>query len=230
MAKRKTIPIEIKLRLFAESAGHCQNPICLQPLFPVKMGGDKHIAEMAHVIPHGEKGPRHEERPPSEEFETDSFENLMLLCPTCHTIVDKDPNSYSRSTLIEWKSKHLAALAHRQGVRCYDERSEVSGAVSVIMAENQAIWNEYAPVDGMCFEYNPESDCAKTWEHRMRAVVIPNHFRIEAIIKKNKRHMMNDEPEIFARYQEHVRGLVARHLGGVAGGIRYPKKMNGIFL
>ncbi|WP_332875153.1 MULTISPECIES: HNH endonuclease [unclassified Pseudomonas] len=36
---------------------------------------------MAHVIPHGETGPRHEEGP-AGEFKINSFENLILLCPT----------------------------------------------------------------------------------------------------------------------------------------------------
>lgn len=81
MAGRKHIPTETKLRLFSEAAGHCQQPECLQPLFPAEMGGYKHIAEMAHVIPHGETGPRHEEGP-AGEFKINSFENLILLCPT----------------------------------------------------------------------------------------------------------------------------------------------------
>ena len=98
MTSRKAIPTEIKLRLFADSAGHCQNPDCLQPLYPAEIGGDKHIAEMAHVIPHGEKGPRHEERP-AEGFEAESFENLILLCPTCHTVIDKAPDGYSLSLI-----------------------------------------------------------------------------------------------------------------------------------
>lgn len=68
MAPRKSIPNEIKLQLFSASAGHCQHPDCHKPLFPQEMGGYKHIGEMAHVIPHGNKGPRHEERP-EEEFE-----------------------------------------------------------------------------------------------------------------------------------------------------------------
>src|SRR5471032_2011895 len=117
MATRKPIPTETKLRLFSEAAGHCQRPACLQALFPAEMGGDKHIAEMAHVIPHGDTGPRHEEK--LGEIEVDSFENLILLCPTCHTIVDKDPAGFSRATLLGWKSNHFAALAHRQGIRSY---------------------------------------------------------------------------------------------------------------
>ena len=104
MADRKHISTETKLRLFSAAAGHCQRPECHQPLFPAEMGGDKHIAEMAHVIPHGETGPRYEERP-AGEFEADSFENLILLCPTCHTIIDKDPDGYSRGTLLGWKNR-----------------------------------------------------------------------------------------------------------------------------
>jgi hypothetical protein len=99
------------------------------------------------------------------------------------------------------------------------------------MAENKAIWKEYAPVNGSSFEYNPESEAAKTWENRMRGVILPNHFRIEAIVKENQCHMNGDEQEVFARYKEHVRGLSERHICGVAGGaIRYPEDMDGIFV
>ena len=229
MVVRKHISTETKLRLFSDSAGHCQRPDCLQPLFPNEMGGDKHIAEMAHVIPHGESGPRHEERP-AGAFEVDSFENLILLCPTCHTIIDKDPDGYSRTTLIGWKRSHLVALAFRQGIRTYDERSQVRSAITVSMAENRAIWREFAPADGLSCEYDPESELAKTWEQRVRGVILPNHFRIQAIIKANLNHMTDAELEIFARYQEHVRGLTERHVCGIASGaIRYPENMDGIF-
>lgn len=230
MVDRKHISTEMKLRLFSAAAGHCQRPECLQPLFPAEMGGDKHIAEMAHVIPHGETGPRYEERP-AGEFEADSFENLVLLCPTCHTIIDKDPDGYSRSTLLNWKSNHLAALAHRQGIRAYGERGQARDAVVAAMAENKAIWKEFAPSDGSRFEYDPESEAAKTWVQRMRCVILPNHFRIVAIIKANLHHLTEDERQTFARYQEHIRGLSQRHVCGVAGGaIRYPAEMDGIFV
>jgi hypothetical protein len=228
MADRKHIPAETKLRLFSEAAGHCQHPECLQPLFPAEMGGDKHIAEMAHVIPHGETGPRHEDRP-AGEFEADSFENLILLCPTCHTIIDKYPAGYSRATLLGWKGNHLAALALKQGIRTYDERDQVRVAVVAAMAENKAVWQELAPSDGSSFVLDPESEAAKTWEQRMRGVILPNHFRIQAIIKANLHHLTVAEQETFARYLEHVRGLSERHVCGVAGSaIRYPEEMDGI--
>lgn len=229
MADRKHISTDTKLRLFSEAAGYCQRPECLRPLFPAEMGGNKHIAEKAHVIPHGKTGPRHEEMP-AGDFEVDSFENLILLCPTCHTIIDKDPGGYSRGTLLSWKSNHLAALAHKQGIRTYDERGQVRDAIVAAMAENKAIWNEFAPSDGAYFEYDPESEAAKTWTQRMRGVILPNHFRIQAIIKANLQHMTEAERHTFSRYQEHVRGLSERHVCGVAGGaIRYPAEMDGVF-
>lgn len=229
MAERKHIPAETKLRLFSEAAGHCQRPSCLCPLFPAEMGGDKHIAEMAHVIPHGDKGPRHNERP-DEDFQADSFENLILLCPTCHTIVDKDPDSYSRGTLLGWKNNHLAAVAQKQGICAYEERGQVRQAVLSAMAENKAIWSEFAPADGSRFDFDPESEAARTWEQRVRGVILPNHFRIEAIVKANLHLTTELERQTFAQYQEHVRGLAERHICGVAGAaIRYPAKIDGVF-
>lgn len=229
MAVRKHIPNETKLRLFSEAAGHCQRPECLRPLFPAEMGGDRHIAEMAHVIPHGDAGPRHEEKP-TGDFEVDTFENLILLCPTCHTIVDKDPDGFSQGTLLRWKSNHLTALAHQQGVRAYESRCEVRAAVISAMAENHAVWKEFAPDDGSRFEYDPESESAATWDQRVRSVILPNHFRIQAIIKANSHHMRDSDRETFARYQEHVRGLSERHICETAGGaIRYPSGMDEIF-
>lgn len=163
-------------------------------------------------------------------FQADCFENLVLLCPTCHTIVDKDPDGYSRTTLLGWKNNHLAALALAQGIRAYENRSQVRQAVVATMAESKAVWNEFAPSDGSRFEYDPESEAAKTWAQRMRGVILPNHFRIQAIFKANSHHMTDVEQQIFAQYQEHVRGLSERHVCGVAGAaIRYPAGMDGVF-
>ncbi|MTC77209.1 HNH endonuclease [Providencia sp. wls1916] len=229
MAIRKSIPNETKLRLFSASSGYCQKPDCLKPLFPAEIGGDKHIAEMAHVIPHGQAGPRHEERP-NEEFEADLFENLILLCPTCHTIIDKAPDSFPRSMILDWKSNHLVALAYKQGIIRYENRIQAREAVIAAMDENKAIWKELAPVDGTSSEFNPESETAQIWAQRMKSVILPNHFRIQAIINMNVCHLTVEERETFAQYKEHVRGLSERHVCRISGrAIRYPQDMDGIF-
>ncbi|PAQ00787.1 HNH endonuclease [Mesorhizobium mediterraneum] len=229
MAERKAIAAATRLRLFSDSAGHCQKPDCLDPLFPVELGGDKHIAEMAHVIPHGEAGPRRQDRP-TGDFDPDTFENLILLCPTCHTKIDKDPESFPRHILLEWKQNHVANLAAKQGIRSYEDRAQARAAVAGIMAENKAIWDKFAPEHGSDFEYDPESESAQSWTQRMRSVILPNHYRAQAIIKANLGLATDDERRAFAEYQEHVRGLSERHVCGVAGrAIRFPQAMEGIF-
>ncbi len=229
MAQRKSIAKETQLRLFSEAAGHCQRPECLQPIFPAEMGGDRHIAEMAHVVPHGENGPRHEERP-AGEFDVDSFDNLILLCPSCHTIIDKDPSSYSRSILLGWKSGHLAALASKQGICAYDRRDQARDAVAAAMMDNHAVWKELAPSEGSEFEYDPESESAQRWTKRMRSIILPNSFRILGIISLNRHHLTTSEKNSLAAYKEHVRGLVERHIcDNPSRGIRFPDEINGIF-
>lgn len=204
-------------------------PDCLDALFPDELGGMKHIAEMAHVIPHGEIGPRYEDRPDGE-FDPDTFENLILLCPTCHTKIDKYPEGFPRSILLEWKTHHLVNLAAKQGIKTYEDRAEARAAIADIMAENKAIWDRFAPEHGAEFEYDPEAETARAWSQRIRSVILPNHFRIQAITKANLGHATDDERLTFAEYQEHVRGLSERHVCGVAGhAIQFPDAMAGIF-
>ena len=229
MADRKAIPTATRLRLFADASGHCQKADCLDVLFPAEMGGDKHIAEMAHVIPHGDAGPRHEDRPVGG-FDADTFENLILLCPTCHTKIDKNPEAYPRHLLLDWKERHLARLALKQGIKAYDDRDQARAAVAGILAENRAIWMKFAPEHGSDFEYDPESGTAAAWDQRVRSVILPNHYRALAIIEANLQLATEEERRTFAEYQEHVRGLSERHVCSVSGrAIRFPEAMEGLF-
>jgi len=64
----------------------------------------------------------------------------------------------------------------------------------------------------------------------MRSIILPNHYRLQAIIQANLTLLETDERKTFAAYQEHVRGLAERHITGVSGhAIRYPPAMEGLF-
>ncbi|TCV09913.1 HNH endonuclease [Vibrio crassostreae] len=229
MTTRKAIPTATKLRLFSESAGYCQRPECLDPLFPPELNGIKHIAEIAHVLPHGKAGPRSEEVT-EEEFDPDSFDNLILLCPSCHTIIDKNPEAYPRSSLLAWKREHLVNLALKQGIRSYDNRAEARAAIATRLSENKAIWEKLAPIDGAEFEYDPESEVAELWSQRMRSIILPNNYHTQSILETNAHHMTKEEMATFSEFKEHVRGLTDRHIcGASAQTIRFPQKMESIF-
>jgi len=58
-------------------------------------------------VPHQGKnsgGPRYDPNQPDEE--RDVFEDLLLMCPIHHDVIDADPESYSVSRLKEIKTRH----------------------------------------------------------------------------------------------------------------------------
>ena len=80
--------------------------------------GDHVIAEICHIRARRKNGPRFDPLLSSEE--KDDFKNLLLLCPTCHTLADKKSKTYSVELLTEIKDIHernapveiSAAMAH----------------------------------------------------------------------------------------------------------------------
>ena len=99
MAAGRPSITEIKL-LFARSGNQCAFPKCDAPLaFNNTLTG-----EICHI-----KGTR----PGSARHDTDQtdlqrhqYDNLILLCPTHHTVIDADEDSYSVDRLIRMKKEH----------------------------------------------------------------------------------------------------------------------------
>lgn len=87
-------------RLFAKSQNKCAMPRCTSPLTI----GDHVLAEICHIRARRKKGPRYDASLSAKE--KDEFRNLILLCPTCHTLIDKDPVIYSGDLLQEIKELH----------------------------------------------------------------------------------------------------------------------------
>lgn len=100
----------VKRKLWASSGGFCGKPDCHSDLFPFfESGKITNIEELAHIIGQKEKGPRGNNPLPLDE--RDEFENIILLCPTCHTIVDKNPELFPNETIKQWKSNHEKSIA-----------------------------------------------------------------------------------------------------------------------
>jgi len=101
---RAAIPEDVKLRLWATSGARCEFNNCNKPLWYNGLTFSKsNFAEMSHIIGAKEKGPRGSDD--SNEYEKD-FNNLMLLCPTCHKEIDDFEDEYSIQQLRDWKKKH----------------------------------------------------------------------------------------------------------------------------
>ncbi len=111
-ASRDVADKEIKI-LWALAAGRCAFPQCrtlcvaeastVDPAVP--------LGEMAHIVAHSDAGPRADASFPRARRNT--YGNLLLLCPTHHTLVDKQESTFTITDLATWKREHEAWVRQR---------------------------------------------------------------------------------------------------------------------
>ena len=100
--------------LWTRAGNQCAFPGCRKEL--VQEGGNSGIVvgEEAHIVAKSPSGPRGHE--PKPEGGVNSYENFLILCPTHHTIVDGDPDIYTKQALVDMKHAHETRLRLEQSV------------------------------------------------------------------------------------------------------------------
>lgn len=96
----------MKLRLAFFSGNRCAFPGCTQALAtedtPHAAGAV--IGEAAHIVGEKPGSERHDLSYPADKL--NAFENLIYLCPTDHTKIDKKGNGFVAETVRGWKRGH----------------------------------------------------------------------------------------------------------------------------
>jgi protein-tyrosine-phosphatase len=93
-------------KLVASAGGRCsyryKGEICKRLL----VSNNSVIGEKAHIEAIGKKGARH--NPHISEEKVNSYDNLIWMCPTHHTMIDKldDEHIYTVEMLLEMKNAH----------------------------------------------------------------------------------------------------------------------------
>lgn len=222
---RVTPSTNTKLRLFAESAGYCCNPQCRTALFSEDR--DYHIAEIAHIIGAGAQGPR--AHAVLSDLELSKFNNLILLCPTCHTRIDKDEESYPEEMLLDWKREHGGRIRDVLAIQAFLDRGSARSAIERLLLENRQIHATYGPDND--YRHNPESEVASIWQRKVKSRIIPNSQHLVLILDANRVLMTPAEKETVELYRQHVDDLIARHITeSQSHGILFPAQLNSIFL
>lgn len=208
------------LRLFSDSAGHCQNPNCLNRLFVDTGTENVHVAEMAHIIAASDHGPRADANVSAAD--KGAYGNLILLCANCHTTIDKAPNDFPDAMVRDWKRKHVERIASLFGAIEYPDRAAVRKAIEPALAENLAVFNQYGPDND--YSANPESELAKVWQRKMRAIILPNNRKVLTVLDTNGRHLTENERKTLESLRQHIDDLEAKHIGEGTGDVasRFP--------
>lgn len=100
----RRVPTLTRLRLAASSAGRCEFRGCNRNLYQHAVTSDPgNFAEAAHIVAFRPDGPRgRRERP----VEVNGFDNLMLLCPECHILIDSRSGDFPVAELRMQKREH----------------------------------------------------------------------------------------------------------------------------
>jgi hypothetical protein len=211
--------------LFAASGGYCQNPGCSRELFIDYPEKRIHVAEMAHVFAANDEGPR--ANAALSEEERGAFENLILLCSLCHTIIDKAPEVYPDPVIIAWKRAHAEKLRSLFGVNLFGKRSDALAAIERTLRENRQIFEDYGP--HIEDAKNPESGAAERWNRKVLQKIIPNNTRVLAQLDANKHLLNGNELDTLEKFRQHIDDLQARHIEGYReGASRFPAGMSDI--
>jgi hypothetical protein len=107
------MPISIRDRklLWTRSGNECAFPACGQQLVLDSAGLDVIVGEEAHIHSRKPGGPRADISLSAAEL--DGYGNLILLCPTHHTVVDAQPTVFTAPALREMKVSHERAVRER---------------------------------------------------------------------------------------------------------------------
>ena len=101
MAKRNTIPAKTLRLLYAHSGNCCAFEGCHLPIFE---DDGTLTGECCHIEAFSSNGPRYNERQTDEE--RNGYDNLVLMCPRHHKIIDSHPEQYSVEKLKSIKDTH----------------------------------------------------------------------------------------------------------------------------
>lgn len=151
---RESIHENIKRRLYAESMGRCMNPSCQKELFI----NDGDIVEKAHIRPYCKDA-------------DNSYENLIILCPNCHTEFDKI-SAFGADEVKSWKQARKEELERVFSEKC-SSFDELKKKVVPLLLENRTIYENYYLGDERAL-----------WD-KMEPKILVNNRKLKVLLERN---------------------------------------------
>jgi len=211
---------EIK-KLWGLSAGRCSYPGCNEPCIRFFTGGSTIIGEMAHVIAQSPDGPRG-----APEGGADAYENLILLCPTHHTEIDKAPaGTFPPETLLNWKRQHEAQIRNAISAPAFTNLREMACQLKKLLIENHAAWSSYGP-DSQAAKDNPLGNVYQIWVLRKLDTIVPNNRRINEIIRRNSSLFDADQYAKACLFIEHAEAFERNCYERIENAPQFPRQFD----
>lgn len=192
--------------LWANAAGRCAFPDCREKLSFAEAGksAPHTIGEMAHI--RGEKPGANRHDPGQSPAERDAYENLILLCPNHHTLIDRPENEekFPVEMLLDLKREHEAYVDGLLTTPDFTSKAEVAAHVYPLVAENHEVFVNFGPHSEIARK-NPGSDAHGVWLSERLGTIIPNNRQMLNVLEQNRGLFDPDEQAVLAMFSVHVR-------------------------
>lgn len=189
---------DIKL-LWGMAGGHCSNPDCRARVAVASDTGESYLTgEMAHIVARQAKGPRGD-----GVGGDDSYENLVLLCPTCHTKADKAPEDHPVGLLLDWKKQHEQWVDGWAASKRMATTAELMDSIAALLDENGHYFERYGPKSAVAAR-DPASSAYAIWLARRLDTILPNNRRIVAALDDNAQLVPDDMRKDAMLFRDHA--------------------------
>lgn len=208
--------------LWGRAAGLCSNPDCRAKLTAIGADDQSFLTgEMAHQIAQSPDGPRG-----TEDGSDDTYDNLILLCPTCHRTIDKAPSgTYPVELLREWKATHEAWVDSWAAEGTYQNSKEVAWEIFRLLNENRAHFDAYGPKSKTATD-NPASNAQVLWVARKLDTLLPNNRRIVSLLDKYSTLMPKQLLSISQRFKVHAQAFEDNQYERIEGYPHFPEEFS----
>lgn len=195
----------IKL-LWSNAAGRCSFVGCNERLSVEEAAevSPYTIGEMAHIKGNKLGSNRYDVEQSADE--RDSYENLILLCPTHHTLIDKVENEdkYNVEVLHGMKREHENFISNRLSAIKFECVDKLKDLISIYMAENNQAWEQYGPMSSNARK-NPNSEqIYALWTSERLSTIVPNNRKIVNILQGNRDLFTRAEQRLVSKFIQHA--------------------------
>lgn len=185
-------------QLWGLAGGYCSNPDCRNRVAITGDKGESYLTgEMAHVVARRAEGPRGDGMGGD-----DTYENLVLLCPTCHTKADKAPSAFPVEMLLEWKTQHEAWVDSWGNADTMKSTQELMSFISGLLEENHHYFTKYGPKSDIAVS-DPMSSAYAIWVARRLDTIHPNNRKIVSALDVNAELVPADMKKAVLLFRDH---------------------------
>ena len=183
------------------SGGRCAFPGCWERLcyHEAEEAAPFTLGEMAHIC--GDKSAANRHDVNQTDAERDDYQNLILLCPTHHTRIDRKENEivYTVAVLHAMKAEHEARVLVRLDQEPMKSKADIASAILPLLEENRQSWDQYGPLSDLAKTQPYNGAAHAVWLSERHSVIIPNNRKIAAELDAQKGLFVDADERALAR-------------------------------